>query len=479
MPDVGLSRLSPHLPLALPDRLVQGAMTVSAAAVHAAAISLVGLPARWIAVGAVVSGAAWCWEARRAEHRTWVGAVALAGFFTAGLVGWGAIPAVAMIGAGGATFVAWALVGGLRRLTLVEGALDRAERLALRSAMCLGLAGALAIAAPSFIATALGVLAWALAATALGWTLVRDRRRASVLRELYAGDVAGLRIVDDAEARGLEALPPLLSGTLTDAVIVARDAGAATYREGTGQRPVARCQRDRRDALGVLEKRASTLVATFGALLGASPIALGAHLHFARPPALPPAHAAEAALTAPTCVAARGYFHESLPTAVRGVGRAVLLTHDQDPTIAEGSGLLLLVPEGGGSSSLEMRAQALSWANHVPCRDKLLLDVDEAMYHPVQLVITIGLDGLVPSADVEREVRDTVTEMFERDGRSVRAEHVDFGSEQKSVGYAVRYALRHVPGVKSAKVEVNGREVEEPLGPREFPVLEGYTVRIP
>jgi hypothetical protein len=453
-------------------------MTTTASAVHAAALSFVGLAPRWVALGALVSGLAWAWEARRTEHRTWVGAVTLAGLFTAGLVGFGAGTAVAMIGAGGATFVAWALVGGLRRLTMVEGALDRAERLALRSAMCLGLAGALAIAAPSYVATGVGVVAWVLAAAALGWTLIRDRERGRFLRELYAGAVPGHRIVGDDEARGIEALPPLLSGTLTDAVIVAREEGTATYREGTGQRPVARCQRDGRDALGVLERRASALVATFGAMLGATPLALGAHLHLAKPVPAPSAHLQEASLVAPTCVAARPYFHETLPTAVHGVGRAVLLTHEQDPTIAEGNGLILLVPEGGGPASLEMRASALAWANRVPCRDKLLLDVAEPTYRPVKLAITANLDGLVPSADVERELRDTVSEMFERDGRSVRAEHVDFGSEQKSVGYAVRWALRRVPGVKSVKVEVDGREQDTPLGAREFPLLDDYTLRV-
>lgn len=468
----------PSVPVALPDRLVQVSVVVTAAAALAAALAWSGVPLKWSALAVLGTAATWAYQARRGQDSVWPAGLWFGGALLLALPLGGVGVFFAVLLAAVVTVVAWGLVGGLRRVTLIEGALDRLERLSLRAAISLGVAGVFAVAAPSTFAVSLGAIACASSIALLGWTLARDRRRARFFRALYAGDVATHRVSSDEDARGLEQLPPLLSGTITDAVLVTSEAELETYRGGTARRPVARCQKDSRDALGVIERRASVLVATLGAIVGASPIALGAHLRYAHAAVPIAVAAAPPAVVAPTCVEARPYFHETLPQAVHGVGRAVLLTHEQDPTIAAGNGVLLLVPEGGGVAPLEMRGAALGWANRVPCRDKLSLDVADPIYHPLTLSAWITLDGLVPAADVEREVRETVGEMFERDGRSVRVEHVDFGSEQHVFGYGVRYALRHVPGVKSVKLEVNGRDGDEPLGAREFPVLESFTLHV-
>lgn len=468
------------VPLELPDRLVQLAVATTAATVHAAALGWSGVPLRWAGPAVALTALLWGYEARRDEgRRGWVAAIASLALGTGAALALGGLRVFgAMLLAGIGTSIAWALVGGLRRATLVEGALDRLERLSLRAGIGLALAGTVAIAAPTTLAVVFGSVAWLLAGVVLASTLVRDRRRARFFRALYSGDVATHRISSDEDARGLEHLPPLLSGTLTDAVLVTNDAGVETYRGGTASRPVARCQRDKRDALAVLERRGSVLVATLGAMLGVTPLAIGAHVRLAAAPP-PVALAAAAPLAAPpTCVEARPYFREALPTAIHGVGRAVLLTTEQDPTIVPGTGVLLLVPESGGSAPLEMRGAALGWANRVPCRDKLSLDVGDPNYRPMTIAAAVTLDGLVAKADVEREIRETVSEMFERDGRAVRVEHVDFGSEEKSFGYGVRYALRHVPGVKSVKVELNGHDGDEPMGPRDYPVLESFTLSL-
>lgn len=466
------------VPLELPDRLVQVAVATTAATVHAAALGWSGVGVRWAGPAVALTALLWGYEARRNEgRRAWVAAVASLVLGTGLALALGGLRVFgAMLFAGVGTSIAWALVGGLRRATLVEGALDRLERLSLRAGISLALAGTVAVAAPSALPVVLGVGAWVMAGAVLGWALVRDRRRARFFRALYAGDVATHRISSDDDARGLEHLPPLLSGTLTDAVLVANDDGVETYRGGTARRPVARCQRDKRDALAVLERRGSLLVATLGVMLGVTPLAIGAHVRLASPPAPVALAAAAPVVTPPTCAEARPYFREALPAAVHGVGRAVLLTSEQDPTIAPGTGVLLLVPENGGSAPLEMRGAALSWAKRVPCRDKLSLDVGDPSYRPMTIAATVMLDGLVAKADVEREIRETVSEMFERDGRAVRVEHVDFGSEEKTFGYGVRYALRHVPGVKSVKVELNGRDGDEPMGPRDYPVLESFSL---
>ncbi|CAN5233680.1 hypothetical protein BH09MYX1_BH09MYX1_44420 [soil metagenome] len=465
--------------LKLPDRLVQIAVGLTAASAYAATLGWSGVSLRWTLPSVAIASGLWAFEARRGERgKAWIGAACVAGGGGLGLALGGLHLFFALLAAGVGTLVAWSLVSGLRRATLVEGALDRLERLSLRSAMCLAAAGAVAVAAPSVLAVALGVSAWIFGGGLLAWSLVRDRKRGVFFRALYAGDVATHRISSDDGARGLAHLPPVLSGTITDAVVVEGEARASTYRIGTARHAVARCQRDSRDALGVLERRGSVLVATFGAMLGVSPLAVIAHLHFAVAPHAIFAAAPAATTVAPTCAEARPFFHESLPVAVHGVGRAVLLTHDQDPTIHLGNGVLLLVPESGGPAPLEMRGAALAWATRVPCRDKLSLDVASPNYRPMKLAAAITLDGLVARDDVEREIRETVAEMFQRDGRSVRATHVDFGSEDKAFGYGVRYALRHLSGVKSVTLDVNGHEGDEPMGPRDFPVLESFDLTL-
>ena len=60
----------------------------------------------------------------------------------------------------------------------------------------------------------------------------------------------------------------------------------------------------------------------------------------------------------------------------------------------------------------------------------------------------------------------------------MKTEHVDFGSEDKTVGYRIRYALQHVPGARRVKLHVNGHDGEERLSPREYPTLRSLNIHV-
>jgi hypothetical protein len=125
-----------------------------------------------------------------------------------------------------------------------------------------------------------------------------------------------------------------------------------------------------------------------------------------------------------------------------------------------------------------MLEAALDAARRVPCRDKLVLRAGEPELHPVDVEAWLTVDGIAGRGDVQREADDVVRELFQRDTRAVKTEHVDFGSEDRSVGYRIRFALQHVPGSRHVKLHVNGHEGEERLSPREYPTLRSLVIHV-
>jgi hypothetical protein len=465
-----------------PDRLVTLCLVLFAAAAYGAAFGagFARLPASVAVVATVLATALWAATARPSRPGVTVAAVAVPALLVlvvslaAHAV---ALPAVlAALGCGVLTALLWRSTLAELHMTSLEGALDRLERVGGRAALWTGVAGLAAVLVRSWAANLVGVVALASSAVTLLVLLRRDRRRRAFLRDVYAGTAADLVVVPEAEIRGFAALPPLLSGAMTDAVLAHKATGVDSYRAAAGLRPLARCQHTMRDALALLERRGSRMVMSLGVLLGAFPAVVVVHLRAPEPMAI--AVAAGPSVVAPSCTEARAYFSEALPAAVPGVGRMALLTHAQDETIAVGEGLLLVLPEGEGSAPRSMLDAALDAARRVPCRDKLVLRVGEPDLHPVDVEAWITVDGIADRGAVEREADDVVRELFQRDARAVKTEHVDFGSEDKSVGYRIRYALQHVPGSRHVKLHVNGHDGEEQLSPREYPTLRSLLIHL-
>jgi hypothetical protein len=141
-------------------------------------------------------------------------------------------------------------------MATAEGALDRLEHVAVSASRSLFAVGLFGLVAHHALTRIVGAGALALVVGLLVATLWRDRVRARLLRRLYAGGDARFQIERDREVAGYELLPPLLSGTITNAVIVEIAGTPATYRNAYGPQPVARATVSLAKMLDRIEKRA-------------------------------------------------------------------------------------------------------------------------------------------------------------------------------------------------------------------------------
>ncbi|HSQ66113.1 MAG TPA: hypothetical protein VLM85_22985 [Polyangiaceae bacterium] len=363
----------------------------------------------------------------------------------------------------------------LHATTRVEGALDRFESLGLAAGRTLLVCGLLGLLGRSGFAHALSGLACAFALALLGVVAVRDRARGRALRRIYAKEDPSFRVERDADVRGYELLPPVLSGTLTDAVI-AHVHGAATYRHSGGPRPVARCHASLSKMLARMGRRARgslTVAAGASVCVVMLPFVSG----YGAKHAAASASAPHASLVAPACVEARPYFAEQLEG--NGFGRATLLTHAQDPSLAVGEGVLLLVPRGEPRAlTPSEKARALAIARDIPCRDKLSLSVEDPRRRPFAVEATLRLEPGADEARVLTDATDQVRELFQPDSRTILNEHLGFGEAEKTFGYRVRWVLRRVAGVRSVELTVNGSDHDVALEPRDFPALESLAIHV-
>ncbi len=378
--------------------------------------------------------------------------------------------------AAGSAVVAVLLVHPLSRAhgaSALEAALDRFECVALLAGRSLFVVGIFGVLAHHVFVRTTGMAALCMALGLLAYVLWRDRARTRFLTRVYGKRDPSFRIERDDDVMGFELLPPLLSGTITDAVI-AEVRPSATYRTSDGPRPVARVLSSLPRMLARLDRRtriASTL--TF-ALVCCSSLALITPFEWSSQPSR--AVPSKPMPTAPTCHDARGYFAERLTSEVPGVGRATLLTHMEDASIAPNEGVILLVPHDA-SIDEATRSRALAVAGAIPCRDKLALRVEEPRYRNFVVDAAVVVDPSANRDAVLRDADEQVRELFQPDARAVYNEHIDFGNVEKTFGYRLRHALRHVHGVRSVRLSINGGgDVDIPLGPRDFPRLQSLTL---
>ncbi len=261
---------------------------------------------------------------------------------------------------------------------------------------------------------------------------------------------------------------------ITDAVIAHVEPTAATYRTSSGPRPLARVTAALPAMLARLDKRSRIGAALSGVLAMATPVVMTSPLW--HPPVAPAFLESVEVPVAPSCAEAAPYFSERLQS-LEGVGRATLLTHRDDPSIAEGDGVILLVPSSGGTASDVMKSHALAVARSIPCTDKLALTISDPTFRAFDIHATLTLDASTDDEAAVRDAQDQLREIFEPNTRAIFNEHVGFGSTEKLLGSRVRYALKRVPGVKSVTVTFNGAD-DAPLAPRDFPTLASLDVRI-
>jgi len=194
-------------------------------------------------------------------------------------------------------------------------------------------------------------------------------------------------------------------------------------------------------------------------------------------------------LRAPTRTVAREDF-EINARRLSGVARALMLTSNEDPTIAENAGILHVIPKSqapGAMPTPALKNLVLRQVTVVfPCTLTFQVSVQDPVYKTIDIAARIFLRQGVAANDVRDRVRANLAAYFrvsEPDGTPNPL--VDFGfnikdAEGNPVGEIawsdVFDVIRDTPGVRKmgdARLDLtlNGLPADVRLNVREFPVL--------
>jgi hypothetical protein len=176
-----------------------------------------------------------------------------------------------------------------------------------------------------------------------------------------------------------------------------------------------------------------------------------------------------------------------------GVARALMLTSNEDPSISENSGILYVIPKGGGPPTPALKNQVLRQVTEVyPCTLTFQVSVQDPVYRPISIDSRLFLRQGFSAAEVRDRIRERLAAYFrvsEPDGTP--NPRVDFGfnlkdAEGNPVGEVawsdIFDVIRDTLGVRkmsSARLDLtlNGLPADVKLSVREFPVLANVTLR--
>jgi hypothetical protein len=192
-----------------------------------------------------------------------------------------------------------------------------------------------------------------------------------------------------------------------------------------------------------------------------------------------------ATLRAPARSVAREDF-EIHARELTSVARALMLTSDEDPTIEENTGILYVVPAGGGVPTPALKGAVLRQVTEVyPCTLTFQPSVQDPVYRAVAIDARLFLTPPVTPASraaVGARLRAALSNFFRitnADGTPNPA--IDFGFNLSVRGGAPEVAwsalfdlLLRTPGVYKLEpydLQLNGLPSDMKLAPREFPVL--------
>jgi hypothetical protein len=183
---------------------------------------------------------------------------------------------------------------------------------------------------------------------------------------------------------------------------------------------------------------------------------------------------------------------ETVALRVDGVARALMLTSNESDAVEENTGILYIVPTGGGAPSSALKAAVLVAVTVTyPCT----LTFQPMVYDPVYLTVDVQAvvylrQGAVP-ATVKADIGDALAAFFaisNEDGTPNT--NVDFGGNLKDAdgnpldGIAwsdVHNVVRDVSGVRKVDATstgflLNGEHLDVALDYHEFPVLGTVTL---
>lgn len=174
-----------------------------------------------------------------------------------------------------------------------------------------------------------------------------------------------------------------------------------------------------------------------------------------------------------------------------GVARVLMLTSNEDHSIPENSGILFVIPQGGGLPSSELRQRVHHQVTEVyPCTLTFQVAVQDPVYRTVDVYARVFFRSGASSHEIASRIRSALAEYFratEPDGTPNR--NVDFGhnlrdeDSQGELAWSDLFnVVRDVPGVRKIGDDrldftLNGLPADLQLAPLEFPILGTITLR--
>lgn len=178
------------------------------------------------------------------------------------------------------------------------------------------------------------------------------------------------------------------------------------------------------------------------------------------------------------------------------VQRALMLTSDQDASIAENSGLLFVIPEGGGLPSETLKADVLEEVVTTrPRTTTFQVEVRDPVYLPVNVRTVVYLKAGYETADAKASAKATITSAIEalfalKNSDGSLNDNIDFGFNLKddegnpdprlawsTIFNAIRdSAPVRRTGAGDDGLTLNGSADDIELELREFPTLGTVTI---
>lgn len=177
---------------------------------------------------------------------------------------------------------------------------------------------------------------------------------------------------------------------------------------------------------------------------------------------------------------------------VAGVARALMLTSDEDPGVEENTGLLYVVPAGGGAPSEILKAAVKTMVTVTyPSTLTFKVDVRDPVYQTVNVSTIVYLAKDATAATVRAQIRAALRDFF--------AISLSDGSPNPAIGFGADFldangqptgeivwsdvfnAIRDVPKVRKVDdgpdgLLLNGERQSLAITTRQFPVLGTVTI---
>lgn len=173
---------------------------------------------------------------------------------------------------------------------------------------------------------------------------------------------------------------------------------------------------------------------------------------------------------------------------VAGVARSLMLTANEDPTIPGNSGLLFIIPKGGGVPTEALKQKVLHQVTvEYPTMIAFEVSVQDPIFEPINIDAEIFLREGATASALRSDIIDRLKNMFrvELDNGTPNPQ-IDFGFNIKDVHGRpigelvwsdVFNVIRDTPGVrKLGGLALNGVPTDVRLGAKAFPVLGTVTL---